>query len=255
MRRALGLLAAVLVAWPSAAAAQSARLFASLTPERLGQGTTIGFGFQITAPAHQVPPPLTAIELSYPVELGFALSELGIAMCSTEILWMDGPEGCPPDSLMGRGAARSEVRVGPQILQEKEYVTILRTTEQDDHLALLIFVEGVTPVSAEVIFPGLVFPARRPFGGQLDMSIPLVTALAEGPYVSVVQFHSTIGPLHLRYRERVHGRTIEYEPKGVPLPSRCPRGGFRFAAVFTFLGNSHTRATTTVPCPREHGQR
>lgn len=258
MRRALGLLAAVVlcVCSPGAAsAAQSVSLQATLTPKRLGQGTTIGFGFKIAAPANQVPPPLTGVEVSYPVELGFALSELGLATCSAGTLEVFGPEGCPPNSLMGYGTALAEIPIGPSIFRETAHVTIVRTTEQSGHLALLIYANGKAPVSAQIVFPGLVLPAPAPFGGRLDMSVPLVPSLPGAPNVAVVQFRSTLGPLHLRYHEHIHGRVIKYEPKGIPLPNRCPRGGFRFAARFAFQDGSHSSAATTVPCPPARHQR
>jgi hypothetical protein len=251
---ALGLLIATILCLPAAAsAAQSVRLQATLTPKRLGQGTTIAFGFQIAAPADDVPPPLTGVEIRYPVELGFALSELGLATCSPHTLEADGPEGCPANSLMGYGTAITEIPVGPEILHETAHITIVRTTEQSGHLALLIYADGASPVSAQIVFPGLVLSAPAPFGGRLDMKVPLVPSLPGSPDVAVVQFHSTLGPLHLRYREHVHGRVIQYEPKGIPLPDRCPHGGFQFSARFAFQDGSHSNAAATVPCPDPRG--
>ncbi len=52
----LGCIGWVCWAWLPAAAAQAAqsvKLTATLTPEHLGQGTTIGFSFQIEAPARR----------------------------------------------------------------------------------------------------------------------------------------------------------------------------------------------------------
>ena len=55
----------------TATAAESVSLHATLTPERLGQGTTIGFDLQITAPAGRVPPPLTGADVRYPNLCGY----------------------------------------------------------------------------------------------------------------------------------------------------------------------------------------
>ncbi len=251
--RALCLLVTVtlcLSACGIASAAQSVTLNATFTPERLGQETTIGIGFRIAAPAEDVPPPLTRVEISYPKELAFALSELGLATCSTQTLKASGLAGCPANSLMGYGTALAEIPLGPSIVHEIGQVTIVRTTGQAGHLRLLIYVNAEDPVSAQIVFPALVLPAAPPFGGRLAMNIPLIPSLPEGPDAAVVAFHSTIGPLHLHYHERAHGRVISYEPKGIPLPNTCPHGGFRFSARFTFQGGSRSRASTTVPCPR-----
>jgi hypothetical protein len=74
------------------------------------------------------------------------------------------------------------------------------------------------------------------------------------PDVAVVQFRSTLGPLHLRYHEHVHGQAIQYEPKGIPLPNRCPRDGFRFAASFALPRRQprqgHDRRAMSACSPR-----
>ncbi len=150
---------------------------------------------------------------------------------------------------MGYGTALAEIPIGPSIASESAHVTIMRATNHAGHLALLIDVNAPSPVSGQITFPGIVLPAAAPYGGRLDMSIPLVSGLPQGPDVAVVQFRSTLGPLHLHYHEHVHGHVVEYEPKGIPLPDTCPRGGFRFSARFAFQNGSHSQATATVPCP------
>jgi hypothetical protein len=255
---ALRLLAAgvICVCLPSTASAlQSVRLQATFTPERLGHDTTVGFAFQIAASGNQVPSPLTGIEVSYPVDLGFALSELGLARCSAGALEAFGPQGCPANSLMGYGTALAEIAIGPSILRETVRVIVFRTTDHRGHLALLIYASGATPVSAEIVFPAVVFPAVAPFGGRLDMAIPLVPSLPEAPDVAVVQFTSTLGPQHLHYHERIHGRVVSFQPRGIPLPTSCPPGGFPFSAKFRFLDGSHAVAHTTVPCPHRMSRR
>ena len=155
----------------------------------------------------------------------------------------------PTNSLMGHGTALAEIPIGPEILDETAQITIVRTIEHNGHLALLIYAEGQTPVDAEIVFPGLILPASPPFGGRLRMGVPLIPSLAEGPNVAIVQFQSTLGPLHLHYTERAHGRTVRYEPKAIPLPDHCPQGGFAFVAKFRFMDGSNAIARTAVPCP------
>jgi hypothetical protein len=254
--RALGVLVALLaVALPSTAlGVQSASLRASLTPERLGQSTTLGFSFQITAPGGRVPPPLTGVEVSYPVNLGFALSELGLATCSPGALELFGLSGCPANSLMGSGTAIVEIPFGPELIRESANVEIIRTTNQSGHIALLIYATGHTPVNAELVLPGIILPAPPPFGGRLTMTVPLLPTLPEAPNGTVVQFHATLGPLRLKYYEHVHGKIVEFQPRGIPLPDTCPRGGFPFTASFAFLDGSNASARTTVACPHIVGK-
>ena len=235
---------------PTAAQAQpTAKLNAALAPERLGQGTTIVVGFTITTIAGQVPSPLTVLNIDYPSNLGIATSGLGLETCSAAILENHGPEGCPSQSQMGYGKALVEIPFGHEIIQETAQTLIFMAHLETGHIGLLFYADGHSPLSAQAIFHGLVLPAGSPFGGNLAITTPLVPTLPGAPNAAIVQLHSTIGPLHLTYYEHTHGRYRPYHPHGIVLPRTCPRGGFRFAASFTFENGTHTRAHTVVPCP------
>lgn len=244
-----------LCSWlPIAFSRPSVRLHATLTPEHLGRSTTIGFGFQITTTPGHLPPPLTAINVRYPVDLAFALSELGLARCSPTTLELFGVPGCPPDALMGYGTATAEIAFGPETLTETAKITIVRTTSQSGHVALLIYAEAQTPTKAELVIPALVLPAPQPYGGGLNMRVPLLESLPGAPDVSIVKFSATLGPEHLRYYEYSDGKRIKFQPKGVPLPETCPRHGFQFAAQLTFLDGSTATTHTAIRCP-SHSRR
>jgi hypothetical protein len=232
-----------------AQAEQSVKLAVALTPERLGAGTTIDFSFRIATPHGRVPPPLTAIDLLYPANIGLITSGLGIQTCEPAALEALGPEGCSPDSLMGYGSALVEIPAGPEIIQETGRITTWMGPIQNGHLGLLFYAEGNEPVYAQLIFTSSVLAAPAPYGGRLDTNIPVIAGLPDASNPAVVQMSSTIGPMHITYYERSHGKTIAYHPDGVRLPHTCPHGGFPFAATFAFLDGSHTSAHTTVPCP------
>jgi hypothetical protein len=111
------------------------------------------------------------------------------------------------------------------------------------YIRLLVCATGLTPVAARVVMPTLLI------AGHLRISVPLVPSLPEGPDVSVVSARVSLGG-RLTYHERVGKRTVAYHPKGVKLPRRCPRGGFRFSASFSFVDGSKASARTAVRCPR-----
>jgi len=234
----------------ASAAGPSVKLTAGFTPERLGQGTTLQFSFQIAASHGRVPPPLTTLELRYPANLGLINSGLGLATCSPSTLEVLGPEGCPPDSLMGHGSALVEIPLGPESIHETGHITTWLGPVQDGHLALLFYADGQSPVSAQLIFTSEVLEAAPPYGGNLDTNIPIIPGLPEGPNAAVVQMHATIGSQGITYYTHIHGKTIPYRPNGLRLPHTCPRGGFPFAAAFTFSNGVRASAHTTVPCPR-----
>ena len=250
---AAALVLAACACLPAAAgAAQTVKLQAALTPERLGAGTTIAFGFTVSTTTGQVPSPLTGVELLYPANLGLATSGLGLTTCTTTILETLGPEGCPSESQMGYGSGLVEVPFGPEILHEAATTKVFMAHLDQGRLGLVFYAYGATPVAAQIVFPGLVLPASEPYGGDLSTTIPLVPTLPGAPDAAVVKLSTTIGPEHLTYYERVRGRYLPYHPRGIVLPRTCPHGGFKFAARLTFQDTTHTAAHTTVPCPRRH---
>ena len=238
-----------------AAGAPPARLGAAFIPKRLGRATTLEFSFALAAPAGQVPPPLTQIELRYPDNLGLGLSGLGLAKCDAATLEASGPSKGPPDAVMGYGAAVTGIVLGTTIISESAPITILRSPDVEGHLAVLFVAEGTTPVNTRIVFPGLLLPAPAPFGGQVSVGVPLVPTLPGAPYISVISLHATIGPRKVTYYEKVGGRTLAYKPKGILLPNACPTRGFPFSAQFSFLDQSASSAKASVRCPPRRQRR
>jgi hypothetical protein len=135
-------------------------------------------------------------------------------------------------------------------LQETAITKVFMAHLHNGHLGLIFYASGEVPVDAQIVFHGLVLPAPSPYGGDLATTIPRVPTLPGAPNASVVRLSTTLGPAHLTYYERIHGKYIPYHPRGIVLPRSCPRGGFKFAARFTFEDATHAAAKTTVPCPR-----
>lgn len=235
----------------AADASQTTRLGVTFTPNRLGQGTNVEFNTRITAPKGEVPSPLSELVMRYPSSLGFQVSGLGTATCSEATLESRGPRGCPADSLMGRGSVVVAIPIGPEVIDEDATVAILRAP-QEGGVAMFFYLEGIEPVYADVILTGLLSEGTPASGSEkILVSVPLVEGLPHGPDVAVVQLRATFGPLGLTYYERVRGEFVPYRPRGILLPKRCPRGGFRFGADFTFQDGSRSTALARVPCPTQ----
>jgi hypothetical protein len=47
----------------------------------------------------------------------------------------------------------------------------------------------------------------------------------------------------------VHGERKLVHVKGLIVPKTCPKGGFPFKVMITFLDGSSTTDTYTAPCP------
>jgi len=230
-----------------ATASQSAKLNVALKPERLGGRTTIIFTFHIITHHQPVPTPVVGVSLFYPANIGLVTSGLGLETCAPAQLETQGR--CPPNSLMGYGSALVELPFGADIIQEEGHITTWMAPIQNGQLALLFYAEAPTPVSAELIFTGRLLPAPAPYGGQLTTSIPVIRTLPEAPDASVVRLTATIGPMNITYYAWFRGKRIPYHPNGLQLPETCSRGGFPFAATFTFIDGTQATARTAVPCP------
>ncbi len=234
---------------PPALAKTRASLTASFSPSRLGGRTTLDFSFSLSAPGSSVPPPLTQIELRYPKNLGIGLSGLGLATCSAPALEVRGPKGCPADSVMGYGVVLTGIVLGSTLIHESAPITIFRAPTRSRRIGLLFYADGTRPVSTSIVFSGLLLPAPAPFGGQVNIGVPLVPTLPGAPDISVIHLSAALGPRNVTYFEQVAGSTLAYRPEGILLPSRCPKAGFPFQARFAFSGGGSARARTTVRCP------
>jgi hypothetical protein len=241
-----------LVFTTAASAAQSVSLRASFSPYRLGGRTTIGFDFEIAAPPGQIPSAVTDIDVHYPRNVGIVLSGLGVAACTPALL---GETGCPTNSIMGGGSALAELRFGEQIVSEHARLTIARAPNEEGHIALLFYAVGPSPVDTQILSPAQLVPAAPPFGGRLNIELPLVPSVPGAPDVAITQMQATIGPQGVTYYEKLAGEALGYTPRGILLPDSCPRGGFPFAAEFTVLDGSHPTARATIPCRGKRGQR
>lgn len=246
----LALLCLLLALPGGAGASQSVSLFASFSPNQPRVSTTITFGFTVTSPNGQVPSPLEGVDLHLPSGIGLSRNTLGTAVCDPIYLYAHGPRGCPPNSQVGYGTALAEVPYGPLAVQEQASVYAYRGAAEGEHITILFFAEGWTPVFADLVFPGALLEDRAPFSGRIDTKVPLVPSLPGGPNVSVVNFQSTFGPKHLLYEREVNGELEHFRPRGVTVPPTCPIGGYPFAGDFNFEDNTHITAYTSVPCAR-----
>lgn len=246
-----GLLAVLACGVGSATAASTERatLNASFSPDRLGASTTISFGFHVETTEGTAPPPMTKLDLRMPAGMSYTTTTLGLAICQPQALLERGIAGCPPNSRLGFGSALVEVPFGEGAGHEIPEIQALAGPSPGGNLVVLFYANGQAPVSAQLVFQGEVLAASGAYGTQLAASVPLVTSVPGGPDVSIVSVESTIGPDRLTYYKHVHGRKVAFHPKGVSVPESCPRGGFPFAAEFTFQDGSQASASTTVPCP------
>lgn len=250
-RRALTLaLCTCLLGAPGQALAgpQTVKLHVAFDPDKAGARTTISFGFHVFGPDGSFPSPMVSIGLRLPEHMGLATTTLGEAECYPGPLLEYGLTGCPENARLGFGDAVAVVPLRNHPIFERASLTALMGPPLTDHIQVLFYAEGLTPVFAQFVFPGVSVADVRPFGERIDTTIPLVTSWPQGPNVALVSFKSTIGPLHLTYHRQVNGKRIAYRPHGIVIPRQCPPGGFPFAADLAFEDGTSTEAIAHVPC-------
>ncbi len=240
-----------LVLASNALAAEHVSLQASFSPDRLNTPTTIDFGFRVSSSIPgATPSPVVGLDLYLPAGMGLATSTLGMAVCSPQRLLEYGLPGCPANSRVGFGTALGEVRAEHEVITEAATVQAVLGPNLNHHEQVLFYVESIAPVQTELVFPSELLPSSSPlFSGQLHTSVPVVTAWANGPDISVTQLSSSLGPRGLTYLRRVRGYLVPFHPKGISVPAGCPSGGFPFLARLTFLDGSVVSARQSVPCP------
>jgi hypothetical protein len=200
------------------------------------------FAIAIEPSLPAAPPPLSAIDFSFPSELGFATSGLGLAACQPAPLEREGEAACPANSKVGSGSAVVAVQFGSNLVVEDVALELYAGPSPDGYLHLLIEAYGKWPIEARIIMEGVVLP------GHLRITIPAVSGVPGAPDVSLVRLTVTLGGA-ITYYERVHGHVRTYRPRGIGLPSNCPHGGWRFGATLAFIGGERGHASDVVGCP------
>lgn len=230
-------------------AAPVAQLHASFIPYRLGESTTVQFGFDVSAGPGAIPPPLTLVDLAMPKGLNQNASELGLDICKPKALQELGAKGCPVNSKVGFGTTDVEVAFGGERIRQKTKLdTFLGPPETANELMFLNTARA--PIASQVVYFGKSLEnAEGPFAGALETVVPLVPTVPGGNYLSTTSFESTLGPLGLTYQRTLHGHTENFRPEGILLPKKCPRGGFRFKVTLQFADGSTASDRTSVPCP------
>jgi hypothetical protein len=232
-----------------AGASETAKFQVHFSPNELGGNTTVQVDFSLATTTGRIPSPVTDVDLRLPPGVSLGSSTLGLATCTARQLKLGGVSGCSPNSLMGLGHATVKVPFGPAIVTESVTVDIFMGRAVNGHTSLLFYADAETPVFAQLIFPSeLLEGVSNNFPAELNTVIPLTPSVPGAPNAAVVRMHSSLGPEHILYSKRIHGKVVHYRPIGIAIPSRCPTGGFRFGAVLTFEDGSSVVTSTSVPC-------
>lgn len=222
-----------------APAATLATLTPSFSPDRLGAKTGLTFTILYTGGEFNVPSPVLRSVVRLPAGLSLDIPHL--RSCSIARLKAHGPSGCPAQSKIGTGHALTAVHAGSQTLTEDVALWAFLGPFRIGQPTLEILAQGSTPLQRRVVLTGAVVAGEAPYGEELLLSVPSIPTLPLEPAASMVSFTLTIG---------ASGRHRSKDANSVLVPSRCPAGGFPFAAEFTYADGSQGSAVATAACPR-----
>lgn len=252
---ALAAALAVLAIWSATAAGRAVELTAAFAP-----GATLGAATVLHADLRVDPrrAPTTEVRVYYPASVGVVSSGLGLVACRRSpsdfaTVLITGPTlgGCPANAVMAYGSARANVRLSDgQVIPEFATVALLSGEVVDDRVGLVVFVTGIHPFGAKLVYRGELLAATGTFGGALVAQLPAIPSLDGTATVALTRMRLAIGSRAIVYRTRAGKR---YRPEGVALPSRCPRGGFRFRAEVRFQDGGRAAGETVVRCPPAAG--
>jgi hypothetical protein len=231
-----------------AQASETVDLKVAFSPNRLGAPTSINVGLTITSSSGNLPSPVTSFDMHMPAELELVGSTLGLAICQPTALLEEGLDGCSPNARLGSGSATAAVPFGPEIVSEAAHIEALMGPPVGEQVGVLLYAESRTPVFAQLVFPGVLLIGSGP--ESLNTNVPLTPTLPGAPDAAMTKMSLQVGPEHLTYYKRVHGRRVGYRPNGISLPTKCPRGGgFKFVTDMRFQDGTELSVPYTVRCP------
>jgi hypothetical protein len=153
--------------------------------------------------------------------------------------------------VLATGLAWAEVRLGNDLtIPASGVVTLMAGSPQEDHPGLVAYVVAQHPVRAQLLYAGLLYSAPSPFGVGMRIVVRAIPHPPLDATVALVRMRIRIGSRGIVYYRFAHGRRVPYRPGGIPLPRRCPHGGFRFRALLRFADGSRTTTDARLRCPR-----
>jgi hypothetical protein len=204
----------------------------------LGAGAAVQAEYTIAGTEYGgFPPPIEGITFYLPA--GVKLHPQGFATCPASTIETSGPGACPKKSIAGpKGSASGIVSFGTERVQETVSVQPFFAPGGN----LEFYVDGVSPVSIEILSKGSIVGNSPPFGPKLVAEVPLIESVPGALDASALSINVKVGAALKQGK-----KTIYY---GM-LPKKCPAGGFPVKSVMTFLGGATAEASYKAPCPKK----
>ena len=253
MRRATISIAAVLCCafLLMAASAQAEQVVqitsASFAPDKLGVPTNVFGSATISSTTSPVPSPITHVNVYGPA--GVTLNLEGTGTCTEATLLNVGPEGCPANSKAGFGGGEGAYELAHEVINEKFTLDFFLADNRPGHTVMLIYLNGATPVSIQLVFTAPVINSPKPYGLGFSLNVPIIKVLPEASDASAKSSFLTLGARNVAYFKKVHGKRTLVHVKGIITPKTCPRGGWPVATEFSFQDGTSVTSKSKIRCP------
>jgi hypothetical protein len=229
-------------------AAQTLTAQSWFTPDRLGAPANLSATAKFAATGGGVPSPITTNTAYGPA--GMEVDVRGAGTCTAATLEASGPSACPANSRIGFGGGVGLLELAKEIIHEPFTMDFFVGPKQNGHLVLLIYVDGSSPVSVQLVLVAKEVYGPKPYGWGVAIDIPPIPTLPGAPYAAVENLHFTVGDSHVAYYKTVHGtRTLEHV-RGLVVPKRCSPGGFPYEVLVGFEDGTSSTYKGALPCPR-----
>jgi hypothetical protein len=221
---------------------------AGFSPDRLGVPTNV-FGrgkFGTTVPG-AIPSPITHFTVYGPA--GVKLDLEGTGTCTAAKLENIGPEACPLNSKAGFGEVEGAYEIAHEVIRENATIDFFLGNNHPGHIQLLIYLDGSTPVSIQLVFTANVIQGPKPYGLGFSLNVPLIKVLPEASDASAIGGFLTLGAKNVAYFRKVNGKRKLFHVKGIITPKSCPHGGWPVATQISFEDGSTVTGKSTIRCP------
>ncbi|MFI4994001.1 MAG: hypothetical protein ACHQCH_10355 [Solirubrobacterales bacterium] len=223
---------------PATGSQAPAAIAASFHPDKLGAPGALTVTIDFAGGALGDPSPLRRSVLRLPAGLGIEIPHL--RSCDPHRLQLLGARGCPAQSRLGVGRALVQAPLGSELLGESLSLWVFLGPLRNLQPTFEMLAQGYTPFDERVVLSGTVLPDNPPYGEDLVLSVPAIGTLPLEPDALLASMSLTIGSSRRSARES--NTTIE--------PTRCPPGGFPFAAELTYANGQAQDISKATPCPR-----
>lgn len=221
---------------------------AGFKPDRLGVPTNVFGRATISSTNLPVPSPITHFTAYGPA--GATMDLQGTGTCSAAKLENLGPPACPANSRAGFGEVEGAYEIAKEIVRENATLDFFLGDNRPGHTTLLIYLNGSTPVSIQLVFKATVVHGPKPYGLGFSLDVPIIKVLPEASDASAIGGFLTIGAKNVAYYKKVHGKRKLFHVKGLITPKTC-HGGWPVETQISFEDGTTATGKRTIPCPKK----